>query len=228
MKKFDILCVIPSLPEDLRLQTIQSILNQTYPVKMIAILPQKVEGKTVAEKVSKVLNEGLSHIKIDDFDYILRVDGDVILPPNFLEENLKEEPDLCGTAGYAMLIKVSTFKRVAAKKFHPKSDDSYIRYKFMKERCKTIKYRVKPILLRKSGRHHGVNYFLNRGKSMYRLGYEPFHVLASVRFTPWNVFAFFGYLTCLIKHEKRFDIAKFVWTKQIEKLFHFSKFKTLK
>lgn len=52
-----------------------------------------MEGKTVAERVSKVLNEGLSHIRLEDFDYLLRVDGDVVLLHNFLEENLKGKPD---------------------------------------------------------------------------------------------------------------------------------------
>lgn len=216
MREIKILCVIPSLAEDLKMQTIRSILSQTYPVEMVIILPRRVEGRTVAEKVSKVLNEGLSHIKIEDFDYILRVDGDTVLPPNFLEENLKDNPDLCGTAGYAMLIKVQSFLQAMHGRFHAKSDDSYTRYKFMKEGCTTSKYRIKPILLRKSGTKHGIMYFFNRGKSMYRLGYEPLHVFTSIRFTLWNIFAIFGYLSSLFKREQRFDVAKFVWTKQIK------------
>jgi len=58
-----VLCVIPSVPSDLNSVTVSSILQQTYPVDMILILPRKVEGKTVAERVSKVLNEGLSSYK---------------------------------------------------------------------------------------------------------------------------------------------------------------------
>jgi len=213
-----ILCVIPSLPSDLHFSTIQSILTQTVPVHMILILPCEVKGKTVAEKLSKVLNEGLSHIKLEDFDYILRVDGDVILPCNFLEENLKGEPDLCTGAGYAMLIKVKTFIRIMRSKFHPENDDSYTFYKFMKTGCKVIKYRIRPVLLRKSGVHHGLKYFLNRGITMYKLGYEPFHVLASFRWASRNVFAVFGYFIALLRREKKFDVADYVWMKQVNKL----------
>jgi hypothetical protein len=228
-ERFRVLCIIPSLPKDLNPLTIQSILNQTYSVEMLVVFPKKVVGKTVSQKVSRVLNEGLSHIKLEDFDYILRVDCDTILPADFLEENLKGEPDLCGDAGHAMLIKVKPFLDVMKGKFHPLSDDSYTCYKFMKEGCKFVKRRVEPIKTRQMGLHHGTSYFAkpghqnilyfyNRGKGMHRLGYEPFHVLGRLRYSIWNVFAVFGYFTALIKREKKTDVADFVWGRQVKKL----------
>lgn len=219
VSEMKILCVIPSLPNELNFKTIKSILNQTCPVEMIVILPKKVEGHTIAEKLSKVLNGGLNHLKLESFDYVLRVDSDVMLPSNFLKENLKQQPDLSGSAGYAMLIKTSTFLRVMKGKFHPKSDDSYTSYKFMKENCKVYKNQVKPVLTRPSGKHHGIKYFLDRGKAMYRLGYEPLHVLASFRWASGNIFAVFGYFVALLKCERKFDVADFVWQKQVRKLF---------
>jgi len=213
-----ILCVIASLPSDFNLAVLKSVFQQSVPVDVIVLLPKKISGETVVEKVSKVLNDGLQHIKLEDFDYILRVDSDTVLPPSFLEENLKGKPDLCGGAGYAMVIKTSTFLRIMKGKFHPKSDDSYTCYKFMKENCNVGKNRVTPILLRTSGKHHGITYFFNRGKAMYRLGYEPFHVLASFRWALGNIFAVFGYFAALLKREKKFDVADFVWRKQVRML----------
>ena len=214
-----VLCIIPSLPEDLHPLTVKSILEQSFPIEMLVILPKKVQGETVAAKVSKVLNEGLQHIKLEDFDYILRIDGDVVLPPNFLEEALKEEPDLYGGAGYAMLIKVKSFLRVMNGRFHPESDDSYTIYKFMQSGCNFIKRRkVEPILLRKSGRHHGVKYYVARGEIMYKVGYEPFHVLTSFRWDLWNIFAVFGYFYALVTRKRRFDVADYVWYKQVRRL----------
>ncbi|MHA1834850.1 MAG: hypothetical protein ACTSV7_12790 [Candidatus Baldrarchaeia archaeon] len=216
-----ILCVIPSLPEDLSSLTLKSVLKQSIPIEMLVVLPKKVRGKNVSAKVSKVLNESLQHIKIEHFDYILRVDGEVVLPPNFLEEALKEKPDLYGAAGYAMLIKVGPFLKVMKGRFHPESDDSYTCYKFMQSGCKFIRrYKVRPILLRKPGRHHGVRYYINRGEIMYKVGYEPFHVLISFRWDLWNIFAVFGYFMALLKRERKFDVAKFVWGKQVKRLFH--------
>lgn len=189
---------------------------------MLVILPKKVPGKNVPAKVSRVLNEGLQHIKLENFDYILRVDGEVILPSNFLEEALKEEPDLYGGAGYAMLIKVKPFLQIMKGKFHPESDDSYTCYKFMRSGCNFIrKYKVRPILLRKPGRHHGIKYYVTRGEIMYKVGYEPLHVLASFYWDLWNIFAVFGYFIALLKREKKFDVAKFVWNKQVRRLLRF-------
>ncbi|MCW3980083.1 MAG: hypothetical protein NWF11_01250 [Candidatus Bathyarchaeota archaeon] len=215
-----ILCVVPSLPRDFNLSTLKTILQQTLPIDMIVILPKKVTGKTVGEKVSRVLNDGLSHLHLKDFDYILRVDSDTVIPHNFLEENLKGEPDLCGSAGYAMTIKVSTFERVMKGRFHPLSDDSYTSYKFMQKNCKVSRLRVKPKLLRRSGNSHGAMYFLNRGKAMFKHGYEPFHVLASFRWEWRNIVAVFGYILSLLKSERKFDTASFVWQKQVRRLFH--------
>lgn len=227
--KIKILCVIPSLPSDLKFATIQSILKQTVPVKTLIVLPQKVKGGTTAEKLSRVLNEGLCSIKLEDFDYILRVDADIILPPNFLEENLKSEPDLCGEAGYAMLIRTSTFLRTMNGRFHLRSDDSYTIYRFMKERCHVIKYKVHPITLRQTGlryrtsyfakpKHQSIKYYYDRGKSMYELGYEPLHAFGRLRQSFWNLFAVFGYFTCFVRREQKMDVANYVWRKQISRL----------
>lgn len=225
-----ILCVIPTRCQDLTFETLRSILNQTIIVDAIIIFPNSdTPGETVGQKVSWVLNTRLPYIKIEAFDYILRVDADTVLPANFIEENLKGEPDICGQSGCAMLIKTSTFLRVMNGKFHPLSDDSYTFYKFMKEGCSFQKWRVKPIVMRAGGLHHRASYFkkpkhhnvlrfYNRGKTMYRLGYEPLHVFGRLRHSIWNAFAVFGYLIALIKHEKKFDVADFVWHKQVKKL----------
>lgn len=66
--------------------------------------------------------------------------------------------------------------------------------------------------------HHNLKHFFNRGKSMYKLGYEPFHMLGSIRFTFWDIFAIFGYFAVLMKREKKFGVADFVWRKQVRRL----------
>lgn len=198
------------------------MLNQTLPVEMIVILPKKMQGSTIAEKLSKVLNDGLSHLKLESFDYILRVDSDTVLPASFLKENLKQQSDLSGDAGYAMIIKTSTFIQVMQGRFHPESDDSYTCYKFMQENRKVQKNRVKAILLRPSGVHHSIEYFVNRGTAMWKLGYEPLHVLMSWRWEWRNIFTVYGYLRAILRGTKRHDIAKFVWNKQVRRLLRLS------
>ena len=56
------------------------------------------------------MRNALAKEELDSFGYILRVDGDTILPKNFVEESLKLNADLVGCGGYAQLLKMSTFK----------------------------------------------------------------------------------------------------------------------
>jgi len=210
-----ILCVMPCLPEDFNPRSLISVLNQTIPVDMVILLPKKVQGRGIDEKMSKVLNEGLSHIKLEDFDYILRVDSDTVIPKNFLERNLKGEPDLCGKAGHAMLIKIKSFEKALNCTFHPENDDSYTIYKFMQLGFKVDGWKVKPIHKKRLGTPLK---YVERGKKMYRLGYSPFHAIYSFRYNFRNIFAIFGYFAALLKREKKFDVADFVWNKQVRKL----------
>ena len=213
-----ILCLMPCLPDDFNEATVRSVLNQTVPVTMIISLPERVNGSTVAAKLSKVLNNGLNVVDLNFFDYILRVDSDVVLPSDFIEKNLQGEPDGVGDAGYAMLLKVQSFVKVLNARFHPLSDDSYTRYKMLMAGCKWRDYTVEPELLRQAGKSYNAKYFLQRGELMYALGYEPIHVLFSFLWEWRNILAVFGYFKALFNRMGKLDVASFVWRSQIHKL----------
>jgi len=213
-----ILCVIPALHEDLSKVTLKSIEKQTIPVTRILVLSQKVEGRTLPERVSRVLNEGLMGVNLRDFDFLLRVDGDVFLPFDFIEENLRACPDLCGGAGYAMLIRVEPFLRIMNGFFHCEDDDSYIRAKFSMCGCKVMPYQVQPVLLRRPGRHHGLKYYIEQGRRHYRLGWMPFWLVSSIRFDLLEIFEVLGYLAAFTRRGKRFDVAGYVQRHQIRRL----------
>jgi hypothetical protein len=217
-KKFRILAVIPSLPKDLNPHCVPSVLAQTYPVKMLVILPEKISGGTLPERVSLVLNNGLSHINLVDFDYVLRIDGDTVLPTNFLEECLRQEPDLWGDWGYAMLIKTKTFLKLMDGKFHPESDDSYIIHKFIAENCKVVKGQAS---VQSRKRRHDAMDLMACGRIYYKLGYEPFHVLNFLKNRqPRDILlVIIGYFGSLVRHESKFDVADFIWRHQVKRLF---------
>jgi hypothetical protein len=213
-----ILCVIPSLPQDLSRATIPSILGQTHPIDILLVLPKKVEGGTLAERLSWILNDGLSHVRLEDFDYILRVDGDVVLPLDFVEKNLEGEPDLRGDVGSAQLIKTSTFLRVMKGRFHPESDDHYLGLRYVKEKCKVYgDYLVKPFMVR-GHEHQGVRYYLDSGTLEYKLGFEPIHLIAKGLRNWRNIFVIIWYFVAMLRRESKFDIADFVWSHQINRL----------
>lgn len=217
-KKSRILCVIPSLPKDLNIQCVPSVLAQTYPIEMLVILPKEVKGGTLPERVSFALNQGLSNIRLENFDYLLRVDGDTVLPADFLEESLKDAPDLYGDWGYAMLIKIRPFLELMNGKFHPESDDSYIIHKFIAENRKVVSGQLELVKTRK--RPHGMNDLLACGKIYYKLGYEPFHVLSFFgnRRRKDMLLVVIGYFNALIRRERKFDMASYIWRHQTRKL----------
>jgi hypothetical protein len=185
---------------------------------MIILLPSKSKKPSVSEKVSDVLNEGFSHIHLEDFDYILRVDGDTVLPNAFLAENLIGEPDICGQAGYALLFRVKPFVDLLDGKLNPESDDSHILARFFSAGLKVTKWNVEPMLMRRSGGGHNVSYYLHRGKVMYKLGYEPVHVLHSILIDKRNVFSIAGYIRAWIKRETYPDVFASVRSYQIRRL----------
>ena len=211
-----VLCVLPMLPCDFNPECILGIKNQTIPISKLLIVSERGSGSTLQSRVSSVLNNALAQVDLTEFDYILRVDSDTVLQPKFLEQNIGLA-DAVGD-GFANLIRVQPFLSVMGGKFNLVSDDSYIQYKFMMHGFSWASCRVKPVVKRQFGVHHGVNYFVVRGKIMYACGFEPFHVLGAFLWDRYNVFAVFGYFASLFTHKKRLDVADFVFYRQIHRL----------
>lgn len=216
-----VICVVPSLLEDLNPDCIPSILSQTVPVSMIVLLHKRLKGGTTAQKVSLTLNEGLSHICLGDYDYLLRVDCDTVLHPTFLFVALQGFPDLYGDAGYAMLIKISVFKRLLDGKFNNVSDDTYLFHKFRIEGVKTVNL-DKALVQTRTWRHNKTNN-MYCGEIYYRIGYEPFHILGFLRNPSFRMMLFvvLGYFCALFRRVGKFDFAPRIWRYQMRRLIRF-------
>jgi hypothetical protein len=215
-----ILCVIPALPSEVTLETLRSIWNQTIPVTETLILTEQPhEESTFPEKLCKILNNGLQHINLEGFDYILKVDADSVLPANFVEANLSDEPDVVGL-GMAMLIKTSTFTELMDGRFFEEQDDSYIRFKFASENRTSRDYSIEPVVARKDGAAHGIKYFVDRGTLMYKFGYGPVHVLSKLLLQPRNALLLVGYLKAWLQRKKMFDVSDYVKWYQVQHFIH--------
>ena len=103
-----ILCVVLGLPKDLMFESIKSVMKQTIPVDMVVLLTKKSNKPTQTERVRDILNDAYKKIDLLTFDYILKIDGHSILPKDFLERNLVNEPDTVSSNGY-QIVKVKTF-----------------------------------------------------------------------------------------------------------------------
>jgi len=211
IKNPKIICIIPALPSELKIDTIQSILNQTTPVTHTVLLTEKINDNIpFPAKISKVINSFLENIKLEKYDYMLRVDADTILPPNFIEENLKKDYDALGY-GYAQIIKVPPFIEVLGGKLNKHHDDGYIlvKLRYTNYKASSKDYNVAPILKRNSGFHHGSSWFAAQGELNYMYGADPVSVLFNTvySFNKYTIFQIYGYFKALVTHKERFDVA---------------------
>lgn len=236
-----ILAVIPTLDDD-PTETIDTIMKQTIRPEriIIAVGSKKLYEKLVAsskykdvtisytepnykefvgKRVAVALNNSLSNVNLEEYDWLLRVDADALLPSNFVEENMKADADYVGKAGYAMLIKMKTFIKVFNGRFaEVGAEDSYIGLKLMSLGFDVRRWLLSPKLKRKSGSHHSWRYYFMRGKETYRLGYEPLHVAEHIRYDLRNIFELLGYFVALFKHDMKYDIARWVFGAQLKRL----------
>lgn len=243
MKKPRILVLIPTLNDD-PLDTLKSLMEQTIkPSRILIAVGSKVlyqklimrqnmnsvelhyikpdTQEPLGVRVAKALNFLLSKISLKDYDYLLRVDADTVLPPRFIEENLKANADCVGKAGYAMLLKMECFLKFFGGRFAEVSaEDSYIGLKLLSMGCNVKPWVLPPKLKRRSGAHHSWRYYFIRGVEMYKLGYEPIHVIDALRRDVRNVFALMGYMIAILKREKRYDIASWVFKAQLKRLIY--------
>jgi hypothetical protein len=201
----------------LKYEAIKSVMAQTVPVDMLVLLTKKSVKPTIAERIADALNEGVAHIRLADFDYLLRMDGDTILARTFLEKNLVGEPDVRGN-GYAHLIKVKTFLELMNGKYHHVADDQYLNSKFKQYGKKAGRLIEEPRVY--AGHPFDVKYFVDRGRLLYLLGWFPLHVMATMS---WNhgkdwykhIFAVGSYFLSFIVKPQKFDVAEFDWNYQV-------------
>lgn len=210
MQALKVLCVIPALPNEVQHDTLMSVFNQTLPVTTTLILTEKVkENLAFPAKMSVVLNDMVRVVRLEEFDYLLRVDGDVILPPDFVKIHVDQSFDAVG-CGYAQLIRISAFIEVMGGRFHPDHDDGYIIEKLAYVGKKSSwSYVVKPILKRASGLHHGSSWYLSQGELKYRYGDEPLELIGYLakHYCPYSIFELVGFFKALLLNKKRFDVA---------------------
>ena len=83
-------------------------MKQTIPVDMVVLLTKKSNKPTQTERVRDILNDAYKKIDLSTFDYILKIDGHVVLAEDFLERNLANEPDTITSAEYE-IVKVKSF-----------------------------------------------------------------------------------------------------------------------
>jgi glycosyltransferase involved in cell wall biosynthesis len=233
-----ILAIIPTLEDD-PTDTVRSILNQTVKVSKIVVvvgsweLYKKMRAADrvteyvyvrpnfrdpLGKRVATALNQALSTINLKEYEWLLRVDADTLLPRRFLEENLEVNADCVGRAGYAMLLRRESFDKIFNGRFvEVGAEDSYILYKLLSVGHVVKAWKLQPVV--KGRKRHEWGYYSVRGVEMYKLGYEPLHVLETMLHDIRNVFTVLGYIIALVKRYKRYEFANWVFKTQLYRLF---------
>lgn len=149
--------------------TIRSLERQTLKTEIYSVIGVREGSRFAGEIVSKTVNSYLKHIDLEEYDFFLKSDNDVLYPRNFLEVNCKANYDLMGV-GSSLLIKVDPFLKFCGGVFTAENDlyDSAIYYVFMERllRVYAWKYVRDPIVFRK------MNWSFKRAVNIGKLVYD--------------------------------------------------------
>jgi hypothetical protein len=242
MSNETVLAIITTLDED-PLRTIASLKNQTLKVSLIIVvigsiaLYDRLKNRSSEDilflylppdmteplgvRLAKAINFALEQVDLNKYDYLLKLDADVVLPARFLEENIKVNADYVGRAGYTMLLKVKPFLKVFNGRFaEVGAEDSYIGLKLLYRGYRIGNYLLRPTLMPAANKKHSYRYYFTLGREFYRLGYEPLHVLEKLRYGYMELFRIFGFFVALLTRSKKYEFAKFVSFVQIMRIIH--------
>jgi hypothetical protein len=132
---------------------------------------------------------------------------------------LKADADYVGKAGYAMLLKMDCFINFFGGRFaEVGAKDSYIGLKLLSQGRSVKPWIILPKLKRLRSPYYSWQVHFVKGLEMFKCGYEPLHVLIAIRQNIGNVFAILGYLAAIVKKEKRYDFAQWVFKAQLRRL----------
>ena len=202
-----ILCVIPALLSELKQETIVSLNNQTVPINYIVVLAKRNNSVNLPMRISNVLNDGLQWVRLECFDYLLRLDADTILPNDFVEKHIALNVDVVGGEGYAQLIKVKFFVDKMKCSFNFYSDDTYTYC--LARACGSASERVEQVGYKVPGVNHSkFQYDFYSGKLDYMVGYDPFSLVVRLLkkhiSLPWVI----GYFCSMATNKPVFEFAK--------------------
>ena len=209
-------------------QTRLSLESQTIAPSQIIIANKSFQDKNVGLRVAKAINAVMESVDPTKFDWFLRVDGDVILPPKWIEISINSGADVIGRGGYSLLVRMRAFKAVNYRFPIFEKEDSMLILKLQSLGFESIPYLVKPKFLREPGRgtDKELTTFFKSGIWTWKMGYEPIHAVynslnaARVRRNPRYLLGVFGYAFAALTWSKKWDplVAKYVFRKQLRAL----------
>lgn len=202
---------------------LRDLQNQSVVPDRVVISDRRFSDRATGIRVAKSMNETLSEVPWRDYDYVLRVDGDSRVPPDFIRRALDDKADVVGSGASGLLFRTRVLDAMGGKWPEVEPEDSYFIWK-----AQQLGFTHSPPNIRGRGRAFGrqydVGHFVSWGRNCYLLGFEPAYflqlALASARSArrPAFLLAVPVYLDYFLLRRKRFDIADYVTRTQVRRL----------
>ncbi len=213
MSGVKILCVIVSLAGYEK--TLQSVKDQTIqPVKIVIANKPFPQFRFTGERAGMAIRDALLKEKLEDYTHLLRVDGDTILPKDYIEHSLSKNVDLVGIGGYAQLLRVSAFKDLFDCVYPIDfAEDSCLSWAVIYSNKHTFDKGKKPIL--PPPKKYPMKTWFEYGACRHRFGYSLFRTMAAFRNYRSTTFVglkvvwvIMGYLRARAQNQKKHDFVK--------------------
>jgi len=232
-----ILAVVPAMREDVR-KILRSLLGQTVAPERVIVavgsrnlekflarnLPlegwsRKVEvvyvrpdlKEHVGVRVAKAINRALEQVNLHLYDYLLKVDADVLMPHDYVERCLSLGADLVGLGPF-MLVRMKPFLRLLGGRWpEVPADDAYVAMRF---RAAGLKVAPWPQRLPVSKTGGNWRYYYYRGFTDFEVGFDPLREAYAVallvlrRRTLLPAFTLLGYFCALLSGAKMRDFGR--------------------
>jgi glycosyltransferase involved in cell wall biosynthesis len=173
-------------------------------VRVIYVKPELTEH--VGVRVGKAINHVLNNIPLHKYDFLLKVDADIVMPLNYVERCLKLEADLVGLGPF-MLVRMEPFLKLLGGRWpEVPTDDAYVMMRFKAAGLRIAPWPEGLVIKRKAG--GSWRYYYYRGVYDLKIGFDPIKEFFSVislilhRKTLLPFFTLFGYFIAIMKGEQ--------------------------
>ena len=198
--------VVTRDPKD-SVKTVETLNNQTLqPEKIIVVSGRKKWNESTGYIVGVLMNKALKDVDLNEYDWLLKSDDDIIYPPDFLEVNTNTDYDLMGR-GAGLLMRTQPFLEYIGEWNESDMEDSYPYYVFEAKGLRTLISKwVNPATLTKPA-SKSLRRKFEAGRDAYRIG-TPTDLYVYDRLHKLDLMKIIGFLYGRFKKLPKFPISQ--------------------
>lgn len=188
---------------------------QTIAAELIVVSSYVFPDKHVGTRIQKSINKTLTEFDWRSYDYLMRMDSDAHLPPNFIESALNQGGDIIGGGGSGQIFKTEVLKKMGGR--WPESDieDGHFLW-WARMLGFQFKQPLTPITYT-WGTEYTLEQHFNHGVNCYLIGNHPLVFLkqtqgaARKNRNAKHLIAPFGYAYAALLRKPKLNVANYRW-----------------